>query len=136
MCELHGFTEARTGFARLVHAEATTIAAMRSLLHFARRCSTAGEVADEIRARMTARVQALGLAPDVLDDAIEAATPARGATIRALDKVRDAGGVEGIVTMIVDTSNGPRALVSFDLPGGPVVLTRPVDTLVRVGGVA
>lgn len=127
MCELHGFTDARTGFARLVHAEATAIAALNSLMHFAQRCSTASEVVAEIRERMALKVQALGLAPDVISDQLECVVAAGG--IRVLDRVRDAAGTEGTVTMLLDTAEAPRALVAFDLPGGTLGLVRKCEAL-------
>jgi len=65
---------ARTIYAQQVHAEAHAIIALQSIYKDLDGCDHIGWVRQRIDAEITARCRRLGLDPDLLGDALEAAT--------------------------------------------------------------
>lgn len=120
MCEMTGYTE-RGLFASAVHADAAVIAELNSLRRYASRCEDAREITREIDYRVIARARRMGLAPDVLGDAVDsAALHDEGGELYPMDEVRDAAGNHGTVA-------GKRAdsyIVIFDTPTGTQSLVR------------
>lgn len=120
MCEMTGYTE-RGLFASAVHADAAVIAELNSLRRYAARCEDARDITREIDYRVIARARRMGLAPDVLGDAVDSATlQDDGGELYPMDEVRDAAGNHGRVA-------GKRAdsyIVIFDTPYGTQSLVR------------
>lgn len=119
MCEMTGYTE-RGLFASAVHADAAVIAELNSLRRYAMRCEDAREISREIDHRVIARARRMGLAPDVLGDAVDSATlQDDGGALYPMDEVRDAAGNHGTVAgkrvdsyiVIFDTPSGTQSLV-------------------------
>lgn len=132
MLAMAGSTDHPRAFPSTLLAAASVIAELNSLRRFGATCTDVRELLVEIDERVTIKARRLGLAPDVLGDAVdiaidEAHVDNLTGPLQPLDIVRDLAGAQGTVLGI--HRDGGWYMVAFESPRGTESHARKRETL-------